>query len=1672
MSSFGILRTNVGLTTNVKIVVDSNYGLSLDSIDSIPDLSYAKYKKFDFNKNNYYDELLPYFFDGLSSNIAFTIKYDDDSDTMTDNFSDQFDDIYKYGARNIVDNKNYTEDYEYFAPLYVFKNKLPKNFIIFRVDNPGILNIDKTNVYSQVFRNFKSVKLFDLTNKTPLGEWLDLNINNNNFYPNTPFEMSFTNLEFSQWNGIDYNTGGYTSKSFFLDDSIAEEKEIFELEKFIFDGYQNNKVVFPNILNFSFLFDDNPGNSTSLNKWSINRYYGFYIDNMDLVKTISPYITPFIKDDVVIQAGNILYSPTGDPFIEGWSDTRPFYIEYKDNYYKVEKFSITQSSTVNSVSLNTGTKIANTTLYPPKGTSIQTSSAQILDVNNPVSHNYISDIITPNIIDSWKIVSTIDLTGQENYINKNIGYINSDNILINYDQSFFDIENFDLSDLWVIEIDNVYHNIIRNKNGNLQLNTDYSFIFNENDYNYYINKTDSSYTTSVSIIVDSNNPPKKFSIYRLNLTDIKDFDTRIVDTEPSKFEYEKETELTNTDESKLYLTNLNSNTNPKQLDDFIYNEKVVNIPVSSEYTANQETFKIIDGDLSPIWRKNPVYCRWGFEGSLSANDYPYVLNNSDKFEDYNRTTNVFDPNPSRFERNLDYFYTINSLTYSYLHHTLHVENNNDNGIDTEFKFDFEKYLENGTYINGTTSTTYNLDYFTYFFSRKTSFLNNTIKKNVNKYSTFISGDNTTPNITLFRGIKFLLYDVKNINLSASNQISVVNLTSNNNYNDYKFSILLTSKDNGMDWYMIDRWEMDKQYTQGSIVSYDDILYIADSDTICSSPIISITSQKGINSVKATPYNQLSYTSSDNIPGFYLSGDNNPSNSNNWRIYENENSILWNPNKSYRVNDVIYNYGDYYVFTNSNGVDFWNPITAYNITNNTHIGYSLNDIVIFEGEYYKSLIVNNVYSPDNLTYWSATTDSVISKWQLIEIWNPSKTYNPTYIIHNNILYNSTNQVGSNEIPGASILWNRVYSMESDTNFVYQRDNNPIINLNNEYYLIRSNPLNNTLENGIKIYINKKRKNVLINIYVNDNTLPNLSNNDRDILYTSINKKLTATNFVDCLNNLSNKYGFTDYVNYIIIDENGASTTYSYDNNIQNLNIMLFAERPEPVDVKINSLDYTPIIVDKLKPSKNLNNGKITSLTELNYYNKIHMGVEIESNNDTPTTVQNYNGLANISSNTIYRFSGNYMPIFYDVSLYKKDNTITYNNLKLTLEVGEPQNVIFNLSNGTYSTILNEIIYPGLSYSNISDYYSQITSIINNETIFSNINFKYDINRIGCYIKDSLKLDLEENTFNNRLNIWQDVSYNDNDATSDDNIPLTTTDVYPGSYLNLNNNKIFTIQSLGIATNSTFEFIVNSLDNLSYQNNIFFGSNDAIKFGFEDDRIVYFNNYYPYNTKIYSEPIVKNGTWYHLTFTNTYDGTYSYPNIYIDSLFRTDLSYSLSNGNILSNGGMTGSQTSSDGIHPTSDFIIGAPKVYDPITSATATFCGNINTIRVYDRVLTQDEIYSNYVNQHKELSITYKASEGNVNIGLERIYPSLVINIEDSNGSTFDINISATGLNPPHTWSFNGSNYTTNTTILSVNKGTANNIIVKDIIGLTSSIGYYTINNTGEQYPINGTFIYN
>lgn len=1210
--SFGILRTNVGLTTNVKIMVSSEDKLSLDSIESNDNLSLTRFKNFKFNKTTLYDDIIPVYYKGIPSETAYQIKYNNDSETMATNFSQQFDTMYNYGARNIVNNKDYKEEYEYFAPLYI-DGKLPSDFVIFRVDGSGIESLTKENFRNNILDNFKAVKVFDLTNNTNIGQWLNTNFVENGFFPRTPLEIDFRSLEFSKWNGIDYETGGYTSKSLFMDNIFEGEKEIFELEKFIFNNFKEKKIVFPNILNLTFLFNDTPSTPDVVRKWSINRYYGFYINEKELKYTLSPYKTIELMEDVEILDSNLLFSKKSpnNPFKEEWVNNKPFYVEYKGNYLLVERYTE-----------NRGDKIMKT---PDDG--------------------FFSEDYQTVVVNFYKIISDLDLKGEQDLLNINSGTI-QDDILIFDDsdtQTSFE-QDFDTADVWLIEIDGIYHKLLK-QNNVIKINSDYEFTFSQSSYEYRTG----SVSKIVSTLVDFNNAPKKFNIYRCNFSDIKDFDTKIVDTEYSKFEYEKKDELTQTDETKMYLDDLSTTTNPKSVDDFIFKNNVVNIPVSSEYTANFETFKITEQGLSDIWRTNPVYCRWVFKNSLSGNDYPYLLNNSNVFEIFNRTTNPFESDPNRSERNLDYFYTINSSTASYIHHSLHVEKVINGNIDTTFSFNKNEYLSS------------DYDYFSYFFEGRNEFDNSNIKKNIKKYSVFNEGDSSSPNLTLFRGIEFRLYDVDSIILDTVGDIQSVNISNSSKYDDYKFSILLTDGDNGMQWDIIDEWKMNTDYSTGTIAIFEDILYESLEDNRTDNPVSDL-------GVKSAPYNIQSWTYSD-IDSLGVSY-----------------SIFWSPVKKYVENEFVYNFGEYYyVSSTSSTIDFWNPDIAQN-----QIGYSEDTIVLFKGEYYQSMMSGNIYPPDYMLnktsnrvfeefdgdinrtfssnetlpskslpkYWNKVDKPNDTKWEKIPLWSPISTYDDdVLVIHNDIIWISDQSMEIGMEPGIDPAWTRKYSIVADTNFIYKPDNNPIIQLNNRYYLIKDNPFNETLENGITIYVNKKWKNILININYNDNTLPNLSNADRDELYQDLYKNLTAFNFISSINEFYNKYGFTDYLKYVVIDENGDSKSYSFDNNIRELPCLIGAYPPDDLAVRFSALTKIAFNVN-ITPDKSLNNGSVDDITKLNWYNNLPMAYRIEENNTMQKPVVNYSGLRNTNTR-IFRFSGPYMPLFYDIQLFDKTSTMKGN-----------------------------------------------------------------------------------------------------------------------------------------------------------------------------------------------------------------------------------------------------------------------------------------------------------------------------------------------------------------------------------------------------------------------------
>lgn len=1239
MKSCALIRTNVGLTTNVKLVVRSNYSLYLDSIVSSPELSSNRYKKFQFDKDTFWEDIVSTFFQGTPVDLAYKIKYDDDNDKMSTDFANQYDDLYQYGARNIVENKFYSEEYEYFAPLYINKNNLPKNFIIFRVDGPGIIKLTKDNFREQILNKLKFVKNYDLTLKSYLGQWINNSITNNKSYPNMSLYLDFRRFEFSSWGGIDYERGGYTEKTFLLDSTLEFEQLYSEMEKLILDGYKNNKIIFPNIINFSFLFDDTPATPTNLRKWSLNRYLGFYFDDLTLVNKVTPNNLPKLKQDVVVDKDNVMISQSGDsPFLNEWEVNDYPYVEVDGSYYKIEKFN-----------------------------QITTSSIQrVRNTRNTYEEKRSNKVVT-----KYKIISEKNLQGKTfSDLNKNLITVDENKFIKFQDGTDFIIGSYDDADLWIIEMGDMFHTIVR-EDGKFKLNTDYGFKQSSERFQYYINGESSNFSKSIDLVTRKDYGPVEFNIFKCKFTDIKDFDTEVVDTTHSRFEYEKFNELTETDEPKMYVEDLDSTNRPRDYIQFKLQNKVVDIPTSSEYLANSELFRIVDSDLNQLWRKNSERLKWGFVGSLSHADYPYLLNNSLISEDYNKSPNTKDVNLQRDKRNLDHFYTINADDNTYSYHSLHVEDYVGGSLNTNFKFELDKYL----------GSNYDLDYFSYFFGKKTFFDQGKISKRTQKFSYFQVGDQSTPNITLFKGLKFKISEVDNINISE-NKIEKINLRNTNKFENWKFSILLSSNDtlvtssgqdvntpqifkviNPLRWRIIDEWKHEKEYDLSSLVLFEDVIFRSLTFSRIMDPTI------------------------------------NPKVSSDWELYQDP-TIFYSPKFDGVVNNnmfgfglnfppLVYNSSEYYYSDGRNSYTFWD----------SGLTYSTDDMVTYKNKNWVSLINENRTTPNEdsgfltgstfVNSWGET--NLTTRWSKVNLWRSDFEYSDSswdeviytkgnYVIHNNIVYGSTQSPRYGVSPDLDTNWTRIYSLVPDTTYFYgpSIQSNNIIEMNGKLYQCVSNDtgsippsdtiVNVSLDNGVYVIINEKFKNILINIYVNDNTYSdvvessptiwdvsknNVSNTNRDDIYTTIYSKLSSNNLMNVLNDLSNKFGFSDNVKYVVVGEN---STKIYDfNNLKSVNglpYLLTCDPPDELLVRVRSNIYESLTLNpsEIKAKKILNDSNIDNLTKINWYNEMVLASKITQNVQTQIILPNFSGLKNQLYYRIFRFSGHYSPILKEIELF--------------------------------------------------------------------------------------------------------------------------------------------------------------------------------------------------------------------------------------------------------------------------------------------------------------------------------------------------------------------------------------------------------------------------------------
>lgn len=773
--SFQLLRTNPALTTNLQLVVSSDYKLYLETINSNKELNSDKYKHYIIGKDSLLEDVIPNFYKKIPVNLAFDVKNEDDTDIMYDNFDNQFDTTYFAGGQNIIDQWH-SEEFEYFAPLYIKKDKLPKGFIILRVDEPAIYEINqsqyeitsltKDNFKQEIVDKWKCVDVKNLSDSSELGVFLKNNFTENDKFPKAPFELDIKKNNFSRWYGMDYRTGVYAEKSMILNDKLFYQTPDFKLEEFITSGFRDNKIIYPNILNLKFLFDDTPADANQVKTWSMNRYYGFYVDDMVEVENLTTYKTPIIRTDVEIKNNIFVFEGTNEsknPFYQAWNENEKSFVYIDNNLHEVKRV------VENNLYVY---KIISDKKLDGKLDQIEINNKRVkINYNKSDGKNYITSIEGELIIDKYK-----DKDGFERSM---------------------------LSDLYLIEIDGKYHVLKNDETENVDLSG--NTVGYENNYyiqsDYVINSTESEgleywkggknsdfYTKKKIFNEKLEETPKQYQVYKIKFSDIKDFDYDRVHTNFSDFDYEK-THYHETPEMKLYAIEYRDQSIPKNFKkheegiDGQYKPQIV----SSEYLSTDELFEVKNNDLTDIWRKNQIACKWGYMDSISHSDYSYKFNNHlSTGEIFNRTVNPFKKKPDLSNKNLDYFYRIGNFhdgtnnIYYYKQSTNITTDLLDQSHSS--KFNLQKYIES------------EVDYFEYFFNNKQLFYNDGrfYERKYKKYSLFNSGDNFQNSSTLFKGLKVNIHGIDNFTLVNEdyNKIQKIIADEEKTFNGYKFTIIL------------------------------------------------------------------------------------------------------------------------------------------------------------------------------------------------------------------------------------------------------------------------------------------------------------------------------------------------------------------------------------------------------------------------------------------------------------------------------------------------------------------------------------------------------------------------------------------------------------------------------------------------------------------------------------------------------------------------------------------------------------------------------------------------------------------------------------------------------------------------------------------------------------------
>ena len=225
-----LLRTNPFLTGNIKLVVDSENPLYLDTFKTSSNsiLNSRRYRKQSISADGCYARDVKSVFSSVPQGELFGV-YDDSFDPHKGYYQidNQKYTMYEYGAENNFDSL-YPENMKILAPLYIGKD-VPEYFCIFRTDrliNQETYNntdINDAEILRGILKDADIIKIYDLRKSTPIGHYLNRYKDDVQEYLSGSCYLQFIEQD-NAVDSPDYRQGRNSWKGISVDRGILTEK--------------------------------------------------------------------------------------------------------------------------------------------------------------------------------------------------------------------------------------------------------------------------------------------------------------------------------------------------------------------------------------------------------------------------------------------------------------------------------------------------------------------------------------------------------------------------------------------------------------------------------------------------------------------------------------------------------------------------------------------------------------------------------------------------------------------------------------------------------------------------------------------------------------------------------------------------------------------------------------------------------------------------------------------------------------------------------------------------------------------------------------------------------------------------------------------------------------------------------------------------------------------------------------------------------------------------------------------------------------------------------------------------------------------------------------------------------------------------------------------------------